>query len=173
MLSPIAGAVLFASNVSSGAVSTTSDRRRPARSGKVSLRSCADAPKPNTKNANERSPFCLLVSNGDVLCRFSAAWNDGLSTHSSGRKAPRQEIAGWERRWCRNYGDFAAGAGVDVAERGGKARNVATRHGRELGCERVTDRLCNAILRFWVSPNGNIDVTTQGITLSAGSQHRH
>jgi hypothetical protein len=64
---------------------------------------------------------------------------------AGGRKAPRQEIAGWERRWCRNYGDFAAGAGVDVAERGGKVRNFATRHGRELGCERVTDRLSNAI----------------------------
>ena len=89
---------------------------------------------------------------------------------AGGRKAPRQEIAGWERRWCRNYGDFAAGAGVDVAERGGKVRNFATRHGRELGCERVTDRLCNAILRFWVSPNGNIDVATQGITLSAGTR---
>jgi hypothetical protein len=49
---------------------------------------------------------------------------------AGGRKAPRQEIAGWERRWCRNYGDFAAGAGVDVAERGGKVRNFATRHGR-------------------------------------------
>jgi hypothetical protein len=59
---------------------------------------------------------------------------------AGGRKAPRQEIAGWERRWCCNYGDFAAGAGVDVAERGGKVRNFATRHGRELGCERVTDR---------------------------------
>src|SRR5580700_10870737 len=109
------------------------------------------------------------------LCRFSAA---GMTVSprtptAGGRKAPRQEIAGWERRWCRNYGDFAAGAGVDVAERGGKVRNFATRDGRELGCERVTDRLCNAILRFWVSPNGNIDVTTQGITLSAGSQHRH
>ena len=109
------------------------------------------------------------------LCRFSAA---GMTVSprtptAGGRKAPRQEIAGWERRWCRNYGDFAAGAGVDVAERGGKVRNFGTRHGRELGCERVTDRLCNAILRFWVSPNGNIDVTMQGITLSAGSQHRH
>jgi tetratricopeptide (TPR) repeat protein len=37
---------------------------------------------------------------------------------------------------------------TDVAERGGKVRNFATRHGRELGCERVTDRLINAILRF-------------------------
>jgi hypothetical protein len=76
--------------------------------------------------------------------------NDGLSTHSEGRrpKAPRQEIAGWERRWYRNYGDFAAGPGVDVADRGGKVRNFATRHGRELGCERVTDRPSNAILRF-------------------------
>src|SRR5580704_9167658 len=109
------------------------------------------------------------------MCRFSAA---GMTVSprtptAGGRKAPRQEIAGWERRWCRNYGDFAAGAGVDVAERGGKVRNFATRQGRELGCERDTDRLCNAILRFWVSPKGNIDVTTQGTTLSAGSQHRH
>src|SRR3984885_3468181 len=84
------------------------------------------------------------------LCRFSAA---GMTVsprtpRAGGRKAPRHEIAGWERRWCRNYGDFAAGSGVDVAERGGKVRNFATRHGRELGCERVTDRLSNAILRF-------------------------
>jgi hypothetical protein len=64
------------------------------------------------------------------------------------RKAPKHEIAGWERRWCRNYGDFAAGSGVDVVERGGNVRNFATRHVRELNCERVTDRLCNAILRF-------------------------
>jgi hypothetical protein len=28
-------------------------------------------------------------------------------------------------------------------------------------------------MRFCVLPNGNIDVTTQGITVSAGSQHRH
>src|SRR5580704_2057675 len=85
-----------------------------------------------------------------VLCRFSAA---GMTVsprtpRAGGRKAPRQEIAGWERRWCRNHGYFAAGAGVDVAERGGKVRNFATRHGRELGCEGVTDRLSNAILRF-------------------------
>ena len=65
------------------------------------------------------------------------------------RKAPRHEIAGWERRWCRGrYGDFAAGSGVDVVERGGNVRNFAARHVRELSCERVTDRLCNAILRF-------------------------
>ena len=67
---------------------------------------------------------------------------------AGGRKAPRQEIAGWERRRCRNYGDFAAGSGVDVVERGGKVGNFATRHVRELNCERVMDRLCNAILRF-------------------------
>jgi predicted oxidoreductase len=60
-----------------------------------------------------------------VLCRFSAA---GMTVsprtpRAGGRKAPRQEIAGWERRWCRNYGDFAAGSGVDVAERGGNVGN--------------------------------------------------
>jgi hypothetical protein len=53
-----------------------------------------------------------------------------------------------ERRRCRNYGDFAAGSGVDVVERGGNVGNFATRHVRELNCERVTGRLCNAILRF-------------------------
>jgi hypothetical protein len=46
---------------------------------------------------------------------------------AGGRKAPRQEIAGWERRWCRNYGGFAAGAGVDVAERGGKVYAILPR----------------------------------------------
>ena len=64
------------------------------------------------------------------------------------RKAPRHEIAVGERRRCRNYGDFAAGSGVDVVERGGNVGNFAARHVRELNCERVTDRLCNAILRF-------------------------
>jgi hypothetical protein len=67
---------------------------------------------------------------------------------TGGRKAPRQEIAGWERRWCRNYGDFAAGSGVDVVERGGNVDNFATRHVRELSCEGVTDGLCNSILGF-------------------------
>src|SRR6516164_11088426 len=64
------------------------------------------------------------------------------------RKAPRHEIAVGERRRCRNYGDFVAGSGVNVVERGGEMGNFATRHVRELSCERVTDRLCNAILRF-------------------------
>jgi hypothetical protein len=64
------------------------------------------------------------------------------------RKAPRHEIAVGDRRRCRNYGDFVAGSGVDVVERGGEMDNFATRHVRELNCERVTDRLCNAILRF-------------------------
>jgi hypothetical protein len=36
---------------------------------------------------------------------------------AGGRKAPRHEIAGWERRWCHTYGDFAAGSGVDVVAR--------------------------------------------------------
>ena len=60
---------------------------------------------------------------------------------------------GTKSRWgnvgeCRNYGDFAAGSGVDVVERGGKVGNFATRDVGELNCERVTDRLCKAILRF-------------------------
>ena len=108
------------------------------------------------------------------MCRFSAA---GMTVSprtpmAGGRKAPRHEIAGWERWWCHTYGDFAAGSGVDVVERGGNVDNFATWHVRELSCEGVTDGLCNSILRFWVLPNGNIDVTTQGITLLAGSQHR-
>ena len=64
------------------------------------------------------------------------------------RKAPRHEIAVGERRRCRNYGDFAAGSGVDVVERGGDVGNFAPRDVRELNCERITDRLCSAILRF-------------------------
>ena len=64
------------------------------------------------------------------------------------RKAPRHEIAVGECRRCRDYGDFAAGSGVDVVERGGNAGTLATRYVRELDCERVTDRLCDAILRF-------------------------
>ena len=81
------------------------------------------------------------------MCRFSAA---GMTVsprapRAGGRKAPRHEIAVGERRLCRNYGDFAAGSGVDVVERGGNVGNFAT---RDVRCERVTDRLCKAILRF-------------------------
>ena len=67
---------------------------------------------------------------------------------AGGRKAPRHEIAGWERRWCRNYGDFAAGSGVDVVEGGGNVHNFARQRVPELSCEGVTDGLCKAILRF-------------------------
>ena len=49
-----------------------------------------------------------------------------LSPPAAGvRKAPRHEIAVGERRRCRNYGDFAAGSGVDVVERGGNVGNFA------------------------------------------------
>jgi len=100
--------------------------------------------------AHQRREGSFLQRISLELCRFSAA---GMTVsprapRAGGRKAPRQEIAGWERRRCRNYGDFAAGSGVDVVERGGKVGNFATRHVRELNCERVMDRLCNAILRF-------------------------
>ena len=66
----------------------------------------------------EKSPS---PGQGPQLCRFSAA---GMTVSprtpmAGGRKAPRHEIAGWERRWCHTYGDFAAGSGVDVVERGG------------------------------------------------------
>ena len=77
-----------------------------------------------------------------------------------------------DRRRCRNYGDFVAGSGVDVVEGGGEMGNFVTRHVRELNCERVTDVFVtqSCALSF---PNGNIDVRTQGITLSVGNQHRH
>jgi hypothetical protein len=79
----------------------------------------------DAKKRSKRAFACLL------LCRFSAA---GMTVsprtpRAGGRKAPKHEIAGWEWRWCRNYGDFAAGSGVDVVERGGNVRNFATRHG--------------------------------------------
>ena len=72
------------------------------------------------------------------------------TTRFGGRrpKSAKARNRGGERRRCRNYGDFAAGSGVDVVERGGNAVNFATRHVRELNCERVTGRLCNAMLRF-------------------------
>ena len=84
------------------------------------------------------------------VCRFSAAGNDGLSTHSDGRrpKSAKAGNRGLGTAVVPQLWDFAAGAGVDVTERGGKVRNFATGQGRELGCERVTDRLSNAILRF-------------------------
>ena len=58
-----------------------------------------------------------------------------------------------------------------MVEGGGNVHNFARRRVRKLSCEGVTDGLCNSIVRFGVLPNGNIDVTTQGITLLAGSQH--
>jgi hypothetical protein len=73
-----------------------------------------------------------------------------MPTTGSGGRRPKSAKArnrGGERRRCRNYGDFATGSGVDVVERGGDVGNFATRDVRELNCERVTDRLCNAILR--------------------------
>jgi hypothetical protein len=85
------------------------------------------------------------------MCRFSDAGNHDAN-HALRRPASEKRQgtkSRWgERRRCRNYGDFAAGSGVDVVERGGNVRNFAPRHVRELNCERVTDRLCNAILRF-------------------------
>ena len=86
----------------------------------------------NAMFAVERKAYFLLSSVAfPFLCRFSAA---GMTVsprtpRAGGRKAPKHEIAGWEWRWCRNYGDFAAGSGVDVVERGGNVRNFATRHG--------------------------------------------
>src|SRR6516164_2589171 len=74
--------------------------------------SCLAPLLPNARNKVVRLP---------LMCRFSAA---GMTVSprtpmAGGRKAPRHEIAGWERRWCHTYGDFAAGSGVDVVERGG------------------------------------------------------
>ena len=42
---------------------------------------------------------------------------------------------------------------------------------RELGRERAPQRLCDAILRFRVLTDDDFDVTKQGVTLSAESQH--
>jgi hypothetical protein len=85
------------------------------------------------------------------MCRFSDAGTHDTS-HALRRPASEKR-QGTKSRWgnvgeCRNYGDFAAGSGVDVVERGGNVGNFATRPVRELNCERVTDRLCKAILRF-------------------------
>ena len=105
---------------------------------------------PDARGLHGLTPAAPIRSRCRLLCRFSAA---GMTVYpraprAGGRKAPRHEIAGWERRWRRNYGDFAAGSDFEVGEGGGNVGNVATRHGTELSCERVTDRLCNAILRF-------------------------
>jgi hypothetical protein len=51
---------------------------------------------------------------------------------AGGRKAPRHEIAGWERRWCHSYGDFAAASGVDVVEGGDNVHNFARQLGGSL-----------------------------------------
>jgi len=73
--------------------------------------------------------------------------NDGLSTHSEGR---RPKSAKARNRWLGTavVPQLWGFRRVDVVERGGNVRKFATRHVRELSCERVTDRLCNAILRF-------------------------
>ena len=70
-----------------------------------------------------------------------------------------------------SYGDFAAGSGFDVVERSGSRRDSATPRVRELGREQAAQRLCDAILRFGKIVNGDFDMTAQGITLSAWSQH--
>ena len=95
--------------------------------------------------------WCLLRCVSPVLCRFSDAGTHDTS-HALRRPASEKR-QGTKSRWedvgeCRNYGDFAAGSGVDVVERGGDVGNFATRDVRELNCERITDRVCNAILRF-------------------------
>ena len=86
-----------------------------------------------------------------VLRRFSDAGTHDTS-HALRRPASEKR-QGTKSRWgnvgeCRSYGDFAAGSGVDVVERGGNVDSFATRHVRELSCEGVTDGLCNAILGF-------------------------
>src|SRR6266436_7397161 len=93
------------------------------------------------------------------------------TARAGGRKAPRHEIAGRERRWRRNYGDFAAGSGVDVVERSGSGRDMAAPHVCELFRERDAGCLCDAIMRFRDVTNGTFDVTTQRATSSAESQH--
>jgi hypothetical protein len=68
------------------------------------------------------------------------------------RRPASEKRQGTKSRWGKvggaAYGDFAAGSGVDVVERGGNVGNFATRHVRELNCEGGTDRLCNEIVGF-------------------------
>src|SRR5215471_12243789 len=101
--------------------------------------------KPKPIGGRQRENMTLSGEKALLACFAKAA---GAGETAGVRKAPRHEIAVGDRRRCRNYGDFVAGSGVDVVERGGEMGNFATRHVRELNCERVTDRLCNAILRF-------------------------
>jgi hypothetical protein len=85
------------------------------------------------------------------MCRFSDAGthdaNHALRRPASEKRQGTKSRLG-ERRWCRNYGDFAAGSGVDVVERGSNVGNFAPRQARELNCERVMDRLVTESCAF-------------------------
>jgi len=100
--------------------------------------------------------------------------NLSTRTGAGGPKTSKGGNRGWDER-CENgsagYGDFDAGTGLDVVERSSSARDFAAQHVRELGRERVAQRLCDAILCFRVLTDGDFDVTTQGAALSAWSQH--
>ena len=58
-----------------------------------------------------------------------------------------------------------------MVKRISSARDFATQRVRELGRERAPQRLCDVTLRFRVLTDDDFDVTKQGVTLSAESQH--
>src|SRR5260370_41374712 len=88
------------------------------------------------------------------------------------RKAPRHEIAGWGRRWCRGrYGDFAAGSGGRVLKGSGSAVSIAWPHEQDRWCERATSIFRDEILGLWVVIAEQSGVVTQALMLSAEGQH--
>ena len=116
-----------------------------------------------------------MMSSTSGIVQVFGRRNDGLSTHSDGRR-PKSAMAG-----NRGLGTavvpqlwgFRRGRRRRCGGTGGRVRNFATRHGVNWVVNGSRIVLVTQSCAFRVLPNGNIDVTTQGITLSAGSQHRH
>jgi hypothetical protein len=86
------------------------------------------------------SPHDAFVG-GEVLrlglaALFLPEADSDAGTHDANhalRRPASEKRQGTKSRWgnvgeCRNYGDFVAGSGVDVVERGGNVGNFATRH---------------------------------------------
>ena len=105
--------------------------------------------------------------------------DDGLSTRCCSRrpKSAKARNRGGERWRCRvRYGDFAAGSGVRMMERGGGAVDLALWHERDGESERAAavaaGVLRDKILRVLVVMPQSSDVATRASRLSAENQHR-
>jgi hypothetical protein len=80
---------------------------------------------------------------------------------AGGRKAPRHEIAGCGRQRCRGrYGDFAAGCGARVMQRGSSETHLASSHGHDWERERAAGALRDEVLRLLAVMTQQSDVAT-------------